>query len=64
MRLISHSYYFSLLYQLWNAIVKFMGVISEKFGKSIWIPFICHLEEIQEDPPTVCVWNATIVPFC
>jgi hypothetical protein len=42
-------------------VVTFMGNMSESFIKSIWIPFICNLEEIQEEPSTLCVWNAAIL---
>jgi hypothetical protein len=38
-----------------------MGNMSEKYLKSIWISLICHLEEIQEEPPTLCVCNATML---
>jgi hypothetical protein len=38
-----------------------MGNMSKKFINSRWIPCICHLEDIQEEPPDLCVLNATIL---
>jgi hypothetical protein len=38
-----------------------MGNMAANFVKSRWIPLFCHLEEIQEEPPTMCVCNTTIV---
>jgi hypothetical protein len=36
-----------------------MGNMSEMFMKSIWIPFICHLDVIQEELHNMCVLIAT-----
>jgi hypothetical protein len=35
--------------------------MSEKLIMSRWILVICHLEEIEEEPPTMRVWNETIL---
>jgi hypothetical protein len=42
-------------------VVRCMGIMSEKYIESGWIPFICHLEEIQEVPHTMCLCNATML---
>jgi hypothetical protein len=38
-----------------------MGTMSEVFIKSRWIPFICYSEDTEEEPPNLCLRNATIV---
>jgi hypothetical protein len=38
-----------------------MGNISKKNIKSRFIPFVYHLEDIQEEPHNMCVQNATIL---
>jgi hypothetical protein len=38
-----------------------MAKMFKKFIISGWILFICHLEEIKQEPPTMCVWNDTIL---
>jgi hypothetical protein len=38
-----------------------MGEMSEHFKNSRWTPFIYHLDDIQEESPYMCVWNATIL---
>jgi hypothetical protein len=38
-----------------------MGNLAEIFILGRWIPAVCHLEEIEQEPPTMCVWNATIL---
>jgi hypothetical protein len=45
----------------YGMIVYFMGNMSKKVIKSRWITGICHLEDIQEEPPTLCVWNAAVL---
>jgi hypothetical protein len=42
-------------------VVRFMSIMSGKFMKIRWIPFISHFEDIQEEPPNMCVWNASIL---
>jgi hypothetical protein len=35
--------------------------MSQNFINSRWIPLIYQSEEIKEDPPNLCIWNAAIL---
>jgi hypothetical protein len=37
-----------------------MGKMSEKFIMSRLIIFISHYDEIEEEPPSMCVWSCTM----